>query len=433
MLEELLAGAALGNAVWLLVEKILRLAVSVFVSAWMARYMGPEQFGALNYALALVALFGIVANAGLDTVVVRDIARHPEHRDALLGSAFTIKLAGGVVAVGCALGVTALLGEHGGPLVWLVLPAALALLFQAFDTVDLWFQSQLKARSAVVARNTAFLAVATVKVVLVLMKAPLQAFAWAVFLEAVLAALALAAAYRLQRGRFSAWRREAARIAGLLREGWPLVLAGFMVAVYMRIDQVMLGSMAGVQAVGLYSAAVSLSEPLYFAPVAIVMSAAPALARYRQREPALFERHLILLFRLLLLISALMAIVVSLGASTLVHLVFGAAFEGAGAVVAVHAWSVLFVALGVASSQYLVVEGLTRISFQRTLVGAALNITLNVLWIPEYGALGCAWATLLSYAAATFFLFHTSETRRCLALMLRALWVHPGTASGQQR
>ena len=174
-------------------------------------------------------------------------------------------------------------------------------------------------------------------------------------------------------------------------------------------------------AVGVYSAAVFLSEPWFFIAMAIVTSAAPALARAHQADPGAQERRFIQLFRGLLVVSIAIAIVVSLGAGLLVRLVFGEQFAAAAAVLAVHAWATVFVALGVGSSQYLVLEGLARVSLQRTLVGAVLNIVLNLLWIPKYGALGCAWATLLSYATATFFLFHTPATRRCLALMLAAL------------
>jgi PST family polysaccharide transporter len=422
LIERPVVAAVLGNAGWLLAEKALRLGLGVAVSALVARYLGPEQFGVLNYALALVALFAVLANVGLDAVVVREIARNPGDREVLLGSAFALKAAGGALALCGALGAAFFLRDENGSFLWVVLPAALALVFQAFETIDLWFQAQLQARSAAVARNAAFIAVAIVKLALVWFHAPLQAFAWAVFLEAALTAAALIVAYRMQHWRVSAWRPRADRIGSLLRQGWPLVLSGFMVAIYMRIDQVMLGYMVGPEAVGVYSSAVFLSEPWFFVPVAIVTSAAPALARCREADTALYVRRLEQMFRLLLLLSVAIALPLSLCSDALIALVFGTAFQGAGAVLAVHAWATVFVALGVGSGQYLVLEDLTRISLQRTLAGAALNIVLNILWIPEHGALGSAWATLFSYALASLFLFQTPGSRRCLGIMLRAVW-----------
>jgi PST family polysaccharide transporter len=421
-----LVEAALGNAGWLLAEKLARLAIGFTVGALVARYLGPERFGELSYALALAALFAFLASIGLDAVVVRELSRRPEERDAILGSAFALKAAGGLAAFACATGATLFLDDAAGSLRSLVLPAALAFVLQAFDAVDLWFQSRLRARYAVLARNAAFLAVALLKLALIALGAPLAAFAWAVLAEAALAAAALTAAYRVDRNRMGAWRVRKEWIAALLRQGWPLALAGFMTAVYMRIDQVMLGSMAGAEAVGRYSPAVLLSEVLFIVPVVVVASVAPVLARDREIDQSRYLARLERLFRALLGLSFLLALGTSLASRPIVLLVFGPAYADAAAVLAVHAWATIFVALGVASSQFLLLEDLTRISFQRTLAGAALNVILNLLWIPDYGAVGCAWATLISYATASLFLFQTATTRRCLAMMLRAVWPFAG-------
>jgi PST family polysaccharide transporter len=413
--------ATLRNAAWLVSERALRLPVSVLVGALVARHLGPVQFGALNYALAIVAIFAVLANAGLDRIVVRDIARRPEESDPLLGSVFAIKATGGFVAFACSIAAAFFLAQGNDLLPWLVLPAALGLLFQASEAVDLWFQSHLKARIGVLARNAVFLVMAGVKVVLVFLGAPLPAFAWAVLLDACLAAAALALAYRLQHARFTAWRIDRAKVTSLLREGWPLIVASLMVSTYVKIDQVMLGALAGGAAVGVYSAAVALSEPWYFVPTALIMSAAPALARHRESDPAWYERRFVQLFRALLALSVLMALLLSLASGLLVRTIFGDAYLAAAPVLAVHVWAIVFVSLALVGGQYLVLEGLTRVTLERTAVGALLNIALNLWWIPSYGALGAAWATLISYAAVSVFLFHTPATRRCLRLMVRAV------------
>lgn len=421
LLRRPVVAAVLRNTGWLLAEKALRLLLGVAVSAWVARYLGPAQFGALSYALALVALFAVLANVGLDAVLVREIARSPAERDALLGSALFLKACGAALACCGALAAAMLLAEDR-LFFRLVLPAALALLFQSLETVDLWFRAELKARAAAFARTAAFTAAALLKVVLVLREAPLEAFAWVVLVEAALSAAALVAAYRAHGQRIAAWRARAEPLRLLLRQSWPLLLSGFMVTIYMRIDQVMLGYLAGPEAVGVYSAAVFLSEPWYFVPTALVMSAAPALAQCRSDDPALYPTRLEQLFRLMLGVSLAIALAVSLSSGLLTGLVFGPQYRGAADVLAVHAWATVFVAVGVGGGQYLVLEDLTRLAFQRTVVGAALNVALNLLWIPDYGALGCAWATLLSYAAAGLFLFQTPASRRGLAIMARALW-----------
>lgn len=414
------------NTGWLLAEKSLRLAVGLVVGGWMARYLGPEQFGLYNYSLALVALFAVLANVGLDSVVVRQIVRDPAGREETLGSAFLLKAAGGVLALLVSVSASLLLGAADERVPWLVALMALALLAQAFDTVDLWFQSQLQARYVMIARQAAFLAFAVVKILLIVGEAPLIAFAWTVLGESALAAAGLVVGYRLKRHRILDWRASAAGMRKLLEQCWPLLLSGMMVAIYMRIDQVMLGQLAGSQAVGTYSAAVVLSELWYVIPSAIVASAAPLLAEAKHTDAAHYRHQLTLLLRWLAVVSCAVALPVSMLSDELVVLVFGSEYRASGAVLAVHVWTVLFVALGVASSQYLLHENLTRIALQRTLAGVVVNILLNFLWIPRHGPVGAAWAALIAYAVASLFLFQSPASRACLRLMLRALWPFPG-------
>ena len=416
-----LLAALTANTGWLLGEKILRLLIGLVVGALTVRYLGPEQFGLLSYALAFVTLVSVLANLGLDALVVRDIARKPQARDAILGSAFVLRAAGALVAVSVAAAAGALLDTAAPGLRLLAFVTALSLIFQALDPIDAWFKSQLRARVAVIARNTAFLIASGTRLLLIWTEAPLLWFAVMITAEAALSALALLIAYRTEGSRLLDWRPDYVTMRELARQGWPLMLAGLMVSLYMRIDQVMLGQMAGTQALGLYSAAVLISEPLHFVPMAIVASAAPVLAQWHRSDPALFHVRMEDLFRVLLLVAAAMALPISLLARPLAEFLFGPEFRDTGPVLSVHVWAGVFVALGIASSQYLVLEDLVRISAQRTLVGAVLNIVLNLLWIPRYGALGCAWATLISYAVASIFLFQTPSSRRCLALMARAL------------
>jgi PST family polysaccharide transporter len=415
----------MANTTWLLLDKALRLAVGLLVVVWVARYLGPEQYGTLNYALAFVALFSALANVGLDSVVVRDIVRHPQDREIILGSAFLLKAVGGVVALLGAVAIVSLTRPEDTLTLALVTLGALSLLLQAFDTVDLWFQSQLQSRYSVWARNIAFLMVAVGKIVLILMQAPLIAFAWAGVAESVLAATCLVAAYRLAKQRLWRWRVSAPRVRMLLRDSWPLVLASVVVMLYMRIDQVMLGAMLGNEAVGIYSAAVRVSELWYVVPASIVASIAPAIVTAREAGPVVYKQKLEQLFRAMVLISYAVTVPMFLVSQPLVVLIFGAEYAAAGPVLAVHVWASLFVALGIASSQYLLLEGLNHVSLQRTAVGAVANVLLNLAWIPRYGALGAAFATLISYAIANFFLLQSPATRYCLGMMLRALWPFP--------
>lgn len=412
---------AIGNTGWLLGDRLLRLSLGLFVGIWVARYLGPDQFGIISYAVALIAIFGAFANLGLDSVVVRDLVHDPEAKNDLLGSAFALRFGAGALAFATATVTGLALRPDDAVSQAVIAITAAGLVFQAFDTIDLWFQSKVRAKYVVYARNTAFLLVVAVKIALILGHAPLIAFAWAGFGEVVLGSLGLALVYRSSGNRLTDWRVSSARIRSLAAEGWPLVLAGIAVMLYMKIDQIMLGEMLGSQAVGIYSAATRISEAWYFIPLAIATSVAPSIMAAKKVDPAVYYARVERFFRIMAWLSLLVALPMSLLSNIIVLVLFGPDYRDAGPVLALHIWATVFIFLGVAQNAWTVSEGLMKLSALRTFVGAVANIGLNLLLIPSHGPMGAAVATLISYALSAVVLNALdTRTRRIFWLQLRA-------------
>jgi len=387
----------LANTGWLFADRILRMGVGLFVGVWLARYLGPEQFGLYSYALSFAALFGTFATLGLDGIVVRNIVRDPSCKDEMLGTAFVLKLLGGVLTLLLTMGTISLLRPHDNLTRWLVGITAAGMIFQAFDVIDFWFQSQVKSKYTVYAKNAAFLLITFVKISLLLMQAPLIAFAWAGLSEVVLGAVGLVIAYRLNGHYLKAWRASFRRIETLLKDSWPLILSGAMIAVYMRIDQIMLGNMIGNEAVGLYSAAVRLAEVWYFISMSIVSSVFPGIVKSKLISDALFYGRLQKLYNLMALIAYIIAVPMTFTASWIVKILFGVEYSKAGTMLAVLIWGGLFVNLGVARSSFLTTMNWNRIHFITVFLGALINIVLNYLLIPIYGGMGAVIASCISY------------------------------------
>jgi polysaccharide transporter, PST family len=175
--------AILGNSCWLLADKVVRMGVGLVVGVWIARYLGPEHFGQLSYAIAFVSLFSAIATLGLDGIVVRELVCNSEQKDEILGCAFTLKLIGGGVAFLIVLVAIWLVRPVDTRIHWMVGIIAAGMIFQAFDTADLWFQAQVQSKLTVLAKNAAFLVLAAVKVWLILIQADVTAFAWAATVE----------------------------------------------------------------------------------------------------------------------------------------------------------------------------------------------------------------------------------------------------------
>jgi len=131
------------NAGWLFADRIFRMGVGLFVGVWVARYLGPEQYGILNYAIAFVALFSVLSTLGLDNIVVRELVKHPERQNEILGSAFLLKLTGGVSAFAVVVTISALLKPEDTLTRLVIAILGLGLIVQSFNTIDLWFRSRL--------------------------------------------------------------------------------------------------------------------------------------------------------------------------------------------------------------------------------------------------------------------------------------------------
>jgi polysaccharide transporter, PST family len=394
--------AIITNTGWLFADRILRMGASLVVGVWVARYLGVQQYGLFNYALAFVSLFSPIFTLGLDEIVVRHIVRQSSNKEEILGTTFWLKFLGGIASVLLAVSTMFLLGEHETLKIWLVAILAMAGIFRAADTIEVWFQSQVQSKYTVIAKNTAFLLNSAIKIALILTKAPLLAFAWVTLAEFAMSAIGLLIVYQVKGSSLWLWRWSFSAARTLLKESLPLIFSGFAILIYMKIDQVMLGQMIGNTEVGIYSAAVRVSEIWYFIPGAIVSSVAPSIYSAKEKSESLYYQRIGQLLSLMTCISFAIALPMTFLSDKIIMVMFGSGYAQAGAILAVHIWTSLFVFMGLATSPWFIAEGLNNVSLGKTLFGAILNIILNLLLIPKYAGLGAAIATIISQAAATF-------------------------------
>jgi len=390
------------NIGWLFLDNVLRMGVGLFVGVWVARYLGPDQFGLLNFALAFTGLFGSIATLGLNGIVVRDIVRDPDSAKITMGTAAMLQFAGGLLAYLLILFVIAQLRPDDAFTRTIVVILGSMMLLKAGDIAVYWFESQVRSKYTVWVQNSAFLLFAVIKILLILQKAPLIAFAYAMLAEAAVVALALLIVLGIRGPMLSSLRVRASRAKTLLRDSWPLILSSIAVVIYMKIDQIMLGQMLGDEAVGIYSAAVRISEVWYFVPMTIVASVFPAILETKKRSGAEYYARMQKLYDLMVVLSVSVALPMTFFATPVVVLLFGEPYAAAGAVLAIHIWASIFVFLGVASGKWLLAENHQLLSMQRTVLGTIANIGLNLMFIPSHGVIGAAIATVVSQALAAW-------------------------------
>jgi O-antigen/teichoic acid export membrane protein len=387
----------LRNLAWLLTDQILQMGLGLFVGVWVARYLGPEQFGLLNYAIAFVSLFASVATMGLGTLVVRDIARNPDCKDETLGTAFAIQFIGGLITLLLTVTVISLLNPNESLTRWLVGVIAAGTIFQSFETINFWFQSQVQSKYTVVAKNSVSLLIAGIRIGMIQLQAPLIAFAWVRLGEVALSGVALVLIYQSKGNDFKLWRVSWQRGKQLLQESWPLVLSSLAVFIYSKIDQLMLGSLNLKTELGYYAVAVKISEICDFLPVIIASSIFPKLALLREKDYGEYIKKFQIYSDAMLFLWLGVALPVSLLAPVIVQILYGEQYAASARVLAIYVWAQFGSNFGVARNTYFALEGQLRYGLYLTVVGSIFNIVLNSLLIPRYGAFGATVATLMTY------------------------------------
>lgn len=384
-------------------ERLAGMAIQFAVSIFVIRYLGPEGFGQYSYALSTIGILLPVATMGLDPLVMRELAAEKHPIGAVWGTAFALRAAAAAVAAALSLGVAWTLIESRETL-FIAYCALAQLAFMPGLLCETWFSAHRRARLSVRAKLGAVLSGALMQVVLMWVGAELFWFGAVTSVRAAILLVLLL--WLLRQSNVLPMKllfdRQLAKT--LLSQSWPLLLAGLLVSIYQKIDQVMLGKLSTPHALGQYATAARFSELFYFLPTAIAASAFPALvhAKTKLGDPAVYYARFQRFYDGMALLGIGVAVPGYFAAEIVLGTLLGPEFTHAAHVFQVHIWSFIVVCMGVARGQWLVAEGLTRVSLWAALVGAVSNVGLNWLWIPSHGAIGAAWATLLSYMAATF-------------------------------
>lgn len=420
------------NIGWLFFDRVLRMAMGLFVGIWVARYLGPEQFGLLNYATAFVAMFGTFATLGLNGIVVRDLVKDPQDSNLTLGTTFFIQFIGGAIAFATIVATVTWLRPEDALTKTIVATIGCTLIFKSSDAIRYWYESQVASRFTVIVENSVFLLITAFKAAMILMQAPLLVFVWAIVAEAALVWIGLFAMYVKREHNLGNWSVRLDRAKTLLQDSWPLILSGLAVIIYMRVDQLMLKEMVGAEAVGIYSAALRISEAWYTVPTLLTASLFPSIIESKRQSEALFQDRMQKLLNLLVACSLTAAILTTLAADWLVATLFGPHYAEAAPVLMIHGWAGVFTFLGVASRNWYILQNMTRSLFYRTLTGAIINIPLNLALIPWAGAKGAALATVISFSVvALFYDLATPQTRPLFKLKINALSLRWAYAIGK--
>jgi PST family polysaccharide transporter len=415
------------NAALQLGARVFAMAVSVVTAALTARTLGPDGFGVFVGMTAYVGLFVGLSDLGFMLIGTQRMAAEPERESEWLGALAGARCSLAVVMTGlCAASIPLFLDDvHHQHLVGLILTGTILLTGpQTFMAV---FHARL--RSGVILFFAVVQGFLWLGAVLVLATTGASVVAFAAANVAVLTVIGALQVRLTRRAVRIAWASGRKLWRPLIRAALPVGLASLMITVYYQVDSVLLLQIAGAGEAGVYGAAYRFIGPLSFLPLAVMSSVLPVVSAVHGRDPHRVRRLVQVSAESMGIISLpILAGAIALS-GPIVAILFGEEFERAAALLPILMIAFVWLCFGTLAGVLAPALGLQwRLALVAT-VGAAVNVLLNLLLIPRYGAFGAAWATVATEGLTMAFMFSAVLVKLRLRLALGRLMRTAGLAA----
>ena len=417
----------LSNTSWLSLERAFRVAVSFFVGIYVARFLGPEKFGLLSYAISFSSFFSALTTLGLEGILVKELVHTPQKQGILVATAFYLKTCGALLSL-VFIVFSLLIVPHDSSANPLILICTFAFLFQSFNVIELFFQSKIFSKYVVFAQLVQIVISAIIKLAFIFFKMPLAWFAWALVFDSIILAIGMSVVYFKYSTLKNILHFDSFIARKLVLCSFPLFLSEIAIAIYMRIDQIMIKSFLTDRVLGCYAAAVIICESFYFIPLAILRTFFPVILNNKKESETLYYKNLQKLYDLMVIISFFISILITIAADKIVLIFFGTEFRDAIPVLRIYVWASIFVFLGAANERWLWAENLQRYAFYRTLGGCFLSVGLNLILVPWLNIQGAAITAFISFgfvSCISFLLF--KPTRNHFFAVSRSLNILSGS------
>jgi len=389
------------NISWAVIGKVVTLLGGFIVGVFVARYLGPEQYGLMSYVISFVAIFQALANFGLDNIEIREEAKNRDERDAIIGTAFVLKLIFAVVTI-LLIAIIVNFSETDVFTRWMILLYSLSIICNSFFVARNYFTAIVWNEYVVKSEISRTVIGIVIKVVLLLLHSNLVWFIAACMFDYVLLAAGYCLSYSKKIAPIRLWRFERKWARFLVKQSFPLMLTSAAVIIYQRIDQLMIKNMLDDASLGQFSVANRFVEVLVFVPVMICQTVAPVLVSKRREDEVAYKNMSQFFMNIVVWISIVISLITSLLSYFIVVWTFGEVYIPAVSVLQILAFKTVTVALSNTAGQLLIIEGLQNYAVIRDILGCVVCVVLNYLLIPTLGVIGSAIVTILSNFVAGY-------------------------------
>lgn len=409
------------NSIWIMGERVFNMMISLVVSVLTARYLGPSNYGTLNYTASFVAFATSIATLGMDGVVVKKIIENPKEEGDYLGSSIVFRLVSSVMSMITICAIVLFLNPNEIIKFWLVLIQSCQLMMKSVQILDVWFQRYLKAKYVSVGKMIACLVVSTYKFFLLVTAKNIIWFAFANVITDGLISLIIWIFYSKENTKKLCFSFKKGK--EVLSESYHFILSGLMVAVYSQMDRIMIGKMLTDRDVGLYTTATYICSLWVFIPEAIINSFRPKMMELKiNGKEDEYKYRLGQLYSGIIWLCIIFSLGITIFAKLIIWILYGESYYGAIDTLRIVIWFETFAMIGTARGIWILCENKNKYVKYYLLIGAVINVLLNYFLIPILGINGAAVATLItqfttSMIAPLFF----SETRIHTKIVMKSL------------
>lgn len=406
----------LNNIGWLLADKFIQIILGVLVGAWVARYLGPSSFGQLSYIVAIVGIFKIIAQLGINNIAVRDLASTRYQLEAIMGTLFRLKTYSGILCFVCVLALMKIMGSSTTDFLIAAIIAG-GLIFQISDAVDLWFQSNLQSKNTIQVKLATCIISNAIKIMLILLNMPLIAFAVAILFESIIFTIILVHSYnKFSPVQYGYW--DKALCIKMISEGFPFLASGLLLTAYIQLDKVLLVKIGSTSEAGYYTAAITISSAINFLPMIVCSSLAPVLAKIESNAGQ--NSFFLNLYSFLFWVSVPATTLLFIFAEKIVALLYGESYLSSALTLKILALSITPIFLSVANDYLALCKKASSTTLLRTILGLTINLTLNILLIPRYGAIGAGISIVIAHWFSNTF-FYWFIMKNSFALQIKGI------------
>lgn len=385
---------AIQNAGWIIGVKVVQAALGIIISMLTARYLGPSNYGLINYASSLVAFVAPIGKLGFDSILVNEFIRHPDREGETLGTSIVMSLASSVV---CMVGLAAFVAvaNPGEPVTLIVCVLySVVLLANAAELTHFWFQAHLLSKYTSLAALVAYVVKSTYQIILLVKGSSIYWFSIVNALDIFLIAVIILVQYKQKKGQRLRFSWEIAR--SMLAQSRYYIVSSMMVTIFANTDRIMLKLMLGDVATGYYSAAVACASLTSFVFTAIISSVRPVVLDENGKDTVKFDKTLTILYSVIIYLSLLQCIGITAFAQVIIRVLYGVAYTPAITPLRWIVWYTTFSYLGAVRDIWILAKKKQYVLWKINLSGAVVNVVLNCCLIPVWGITGAAVASLLT-------------------------------------